>query len=182
MDPLAQVDRPVPEFELYDLRQQGRSVMDARGKVLILVFWSAECPWSERADELIRIWRESWGSDVLVWMIASNLNEDRQLIEQVAEDRSIEDVLLDEDLRVADLFGAKTTPECYVIDGEGILRYQGAIDDTTFRQREATRYFLQEAVHAVLEATSPDPAETPGYGCTIVRIQPGMDSTTEIGE
>jgi hypothetical protein len=50
-----------------------------------------------------------------------------------------------------------------------MLRYQGAVDNITFRKREATHFFLQEAVEALLAGRLPQPAETPAYGCTIVR-------------
>jgi hypothetical protein len=78
-------------------------------------------------------------------------------------------VLLDEDHAVADLYGAATTPHFFVVDAEGVLRYAGALDDVTFRQKTPTRQFLAEAVAALLEGRLPDPAQTPGYGCAIVR-------------
>jgi hypothetical protein len=77
--------------------------------------------------------------------------------------------LLDADGRVADLYSAITTPHVFILDREGILRYQGAVDNITFRKREATHFFLQEAVEALLAERLPEPAETPAYGCAIVR-------------
>jgi hypothetical protein len=56
-----------------------------------------------------------------------------------------------------------------VVDKEGILRYRGAVDDVKFRQRQATRFFLEEAIEALLDGRLPQLAETPAYGCTIVR-------------
>jgi hypothetical protein len=56
-----------------------------------------------------------------------------------------------------------------VIDQAGLLRYQGAVDDVTFRQRTPTRYYLREAVEALLAGRQPQPQETPPYGCTVVR-------------
>jgi peroxiredoxin len=166
--------QPVPAFALKDLRGKTHSLTDVSGKILVLVFWSAECPWSERADELIQSWREAWGTEVEVWMIASNRNENEAMMQQVAEERKLEVVLIDTDSQIADLFGAVTTPHCFVIDEVGNLRYRGALDDVTFRQREATKYFLNDAVMAILSGGPVAPAETPGYGCTIMRV----DSTT----
>jgi hypothetical protein len=56
-----------------------------------------------------------------------------------------------------------------VIDATGILRYRGAFDDVTFRQRTPARFYLKEAVEVLLAGKLPDPAETQPYGCTIVR-------------
>ena len=169
MDPMISLDKPVPDFKLEDLTGVKHALSDARGDIVVIVFWSADCPWSKRADELILSWRSDWGDRVLVWMIASNVNEGRELIQQVVEERGLETVLIDEDCRIADLFGALTTPHCFVIDEAGRLGYQGALDDTTFRQREATRYYLKEAVAALQADDRPSPAETPSYGCAIVR-------------
>ena len=170
MDPIVNLDLPVPDFKLKDLDGVKHTLLDARGDILVLVFWSAECPWSKRADELIESWRSDWGDRVLLWMIASNVNEGRDLIQQVAKERGLETVLIDEDHIIADNFGAVTTPHCFVLDDVGHLRYRGAIDDTTFRQREVTRYYLKDAVAALQAGGRPSPADTPGYGCTIVRI------------
>jgi hypothetical protein len=106
---------------------------------------------------------------VLLWTVASNANESIELLQRVAEQRGLPLVLTDAQHLVADLFGAQTTPHFFVIDGQGILRYQGALDDVTFRQREARRFYLLEAVEALLEGRLPDPAETLAYGCSIVR-------------
>jgi hypothetical protein len=43
------------------------------------------------------------------------------------------------------------------------------VDDVTFRQRKATRFFLEEAVEALLDGRLPALEQTPAYGCTIVR-------------
>jgi hypothetical protein len=56
----------------------------------------------------------------------------------------------------------------FVIDEEGLLRYQGAFDDVTFRQPEPTRNYLYSAVEAVLAGERPEPAEAPSYGCTVM--------------
>jgi peroxiredoxin len=169
MDSVVRIDQVVPDIKLPDLDGKEHSIHDQRGKILVLVFWSAECPWSKRADELIQSWRAEWGQQVLVWMIAANANEGRNLIQRVAQERSLETVLIDGSHRLVDQFGAVTTPHCFLLDEEGRLRYRGAIDDITFRQRNATRFYLKDAVAALQSGESPDPADTPGYGCTIVR-------------
>ncbi len=101
--------------------------------------------------------------------IASNRNETIQSIEKAAKVRRLPIVLIDADHVIADLYEAQTTPHVFVIDRNGILRYRGAVDDITFRQRKPTRFFLDEAVEALLEGHLPALTEAPAYGCTIVR-------------
>lgn len=172
MDTVIQIGQPAPDFELPDLQGQPHRLSELRGRVVVLNFWSAECPWAERADQAMDAYRQEWGENVTVWPIASNVNESTDMLTETARERGLEVVLHDSRHQVADRYGAQTTPHLYVVDRKGILRYQGALDDTNFRQREARRFFLRQAVEAVLAGQDPDPAQTAPYGCTIVRSMP----------
>ncbi len=101
--------------------------------------------------------------------VAANQIETPDAIAKGARARHLPLVLLDSQHRVADLYEAVTTPHVFVIDREGVLRYRGAVDDVSFRQRRPTRFYLDEAVEALLAGHFPPIAETPAYGCTIVR-------------
>ena len=164
-----QLNQSAPEFELQDLKGQPHKLSDYRGNIVIVNFWSAECPHSERTDHYIVSLLERWNGQVILLSIAANRNESLQLAEMVAATRGLPQVLMDTEGWVADLYGAITTPHAFVVDREGILRYQGAVDNITFRKREVTHFFLQQAVEALLAGRLPEQAETPAYGCTIVR-------------
>lgn len=163
------LNQPAPDFELPDLHGKSHKLSDYRGKIVIANFWSAECPHSERADRSIMACLVQWNREVELLSIAANRNESVQLVEEVAKTRRLPTVLLDRAHVVADLFGAVTTPHTFAVDRDGILRYRGAVDDVTFRHRTATRFYLEEAIEALLEGRLPANQETPAYGCTIVR-------------
>jgi hypothetical protein len=110
-----------------------------------------------------------WRGNAAMLSIASNRNENAAALKTAADARRLPTVLRDADCRVADLFEAQTTPHVFVIDREGILRYRGAVDDATFRNRTPTRFFLDLAVESLLEGRLPAPTESPAYGCAIVR-------------
>jgi len=169
MDTLIQTGQPAPGFSLPDLQGSLHHLEEARGQILVLNFWSAECPWAERADRDITRLLSAWGEGVLLWTIASNSSEPIELLQRVSEGRGLKPVLHDARQQVADLFGARTTPHFFVLDQQGVLRYRGALDDVTFRQREPKRFYLHEAVQALLAGRLPEPAENPAYGCTIFR-------------
>jgi peroxiredoxin len=161
--------QPAPAFSLPDLEGKTHSLVAYRGRITLLNFWSAECPWSARRDAALIPLLDQWGHSVVLLSIASNSHEDLEMISQVARERRLPTVLLDRAQSVADQYFAQTTPHFFVIDQHGILRYQGAFDDLTFRQREPTRHYLVEAVAALLAGRLPDLQTTPAYGCTIVR-------------
>jgi hypothetical protein len=106
---------------------------------------------------------------VTLWTIAANANETETQIRAAAAERGLPGLLRDAHQQVADLYAAQTTPHLFVIDPEGILRYQGALDDVTFRRRTPTVNYVRQAVEALLVGRQPDPDQTPPYGCTIVR-------------
>jgi peroxiredoxin len=164
-----QIDNPVPDFELPDLNGKIHKLSEYRGKIIIVNFWSAECAYSVRTDGLMSRWLARWGSEVVLLSIAMNRNESARSVEEAAGARGIPTVLLDAGLIVTDQYGVEITPHVHVIDRKGILRYRGAVDDVTFRQKTATRFFVEEAVDALLEGRAPELTETPAYGCAIVR-------------
>ena len=111
-------------------------------------------------------------SEVVFVRIASNKNETWEQLNTVAKERGVSLVLQDAKQEVADLYAAQTTPHCYLVDAEGLLRYQGAFDDVTFRQRTARQQYATAALEAILAGQEPQPTETPPYGCSIVRHLP----------
>jgi peroxiredoxin len=172
MDPLIAAGQPAPTFQLSDLEGLPHRLEDYRGKIVVLNFWSAECPHAARADRELASYLEAWGEAVILLSIASNASEPVELLRRAAAAHGLKRVLHDPQHQAADLFEAATTPHVFVIDGQGILRYRGAFDDVTFRQRTPTRFYLRDAVEALLAGGTPDPEETSPYGCTIVRFTP----------
>jgi len=164
-----ELHQPAPDFELPDLQGNLHELSDYRGKIVIVNFWSAECPHSERTDRSTMACLVQWGGDVELLSVASNRSESAQVVEEVAKVRRLPKVLMDAGHVVADLYEAVATPHVFVVDKDGILRYRGAVDDVKFRQPQATRFFLEEAVEALLEGHLPALTETPAYGCAIVR-------------
>lgn len=166
------INQPAPDFTLPDLDGQLHTIGDFSGQTLIINFWSAKCPWSLRVDQALAKHMQNWGDRVIWLSVASNLNEGNDLLLHESSQRGLPLVLHDENHLIADLYFALTTPHLFVLDAERILRYQGAFDDVTFRQREPTQDYLVMAVSALLQGEMPQLSQTDSYGCTIVRQLP----------
>lgn len=164
-----QLNEPAPDFELPDLQGVPHKLSGFRGSVVIINFWSAECPHSERTDWSLLLLLEKWNGEVAMLPVASNRNESVAMVAEAAAARGVSRILIDSEQVVADLYGAITTPHVFVLDQKGILRYRGAVDDVSFRRREATQFFLRDAVEALLNGQPLLLSETPAYGCAIVR-------------
>lgn len=166
---LMHLNQPAPDFQLPDPHGKLHKLSDHRGRIVIVNFWSAECPHSERTDRYLLTLLEKWNGEVVMLSVASNRNESAQMLAAAAAARGVPKVLLDSEHVVADLYDALTTPHVFLLDREGILRYRGAVDNITFRHREATQFFLKDAAESLLKGQLPQWNETPSYGCTIVR-------------
>lgn len=158
-----------PSFILPDLHGKMHCLEDYRGRIVIVNFWSCECPHSRRTDERVLSMLRGRGEDIVLLPIASNRSETPEALARAAEERGLPLVLRDAEHTVADLYAAETTPHVFVMDRQGRLRYRGAVDDVTLRQRIPTRFFLDEVVGALLEGRVPPLMESPAYGCAIVR-------------
>jgi peroxiredoxin len=161
-----------PDFTLTDVTtREAVTLSKLRDQPVILNFWSLECPWSRKFDDYFLMRAAEWAEHG-IWLlfIDSNDNEALYDIQDVVEELGITNpVLRDPGNIVADQYGALTTPHVFVIAANGVIVYQGAVDDRSFRQPEATTNFLDAAVEALLKGESPHPSDTAAYGCAIVR-------------
>jgi hypothetical protein len=74
--------------------------------------------------------------------------------------------LRDESQEVARAYDAKTTPDVFVLDGDGILRYRGA-PDADHMNESLNADWLRDALDAVLDGRDVDQAETTPVGCSV---------------
>ena len=169
MDSVARVGEAAPDFLLNDLDANPHSLETARGQILVLNFWSAECEWSRRTDLGIVAAVAAMGEQVRLWAVASNDGESVEGLREGAIRAGLSVVLLDRDQRVADAYGAAATPHVFVIDGQSVLRYAGAPDDSTFRQPVPEHTFLKDAISALATDQEPPTLQTQARGCAIVR-------------
>ena len=160
----------LPDIALPDLTGRIVRLADFRGRIVALVFWSARCPWSDRADTQLALLSAKWASAVDIIRIAGNADEPDDEMRKTSLERKTGPVLLDRAFTAAETLGAVSTPHIFLVDEEGILRYRGALDDATMRHPVATRHYLSEAVDAIRQKRLPQPAETLAYGCAIVRV------------
>jgi len=164
-----QIGDPFPTFSLKDIHGAAVESTSLFGKIIVMNFWSAECPWSEKVDQQIGAFLNQWGKQIRYVCVAANINETKDILIETARKRGIDIVLLDQDQVLANRMDAVTTPHFFVFDKAGKLAYQGGFDDTSFRQRTPTRRLLVEAVNALLADSEPELKESPSFGCAIVR-------------
>ncbi len=77
--------------------------------------------------------------------------------------------LVDENSKLADLFGANHTPEVFLFNNQGTLVYKGAMNDNPGNPAEYKKMFIEEAINNMIAGKPVDPATTKSVGCSIKR-------------
>ncbi len=174
--------RKIADFTLNDHAGAKRSLAEWSDKpVLVVVFLGTECPLAKLyGQKLAEIEPELAKRGVQFIGINSNQQDTLQELAGYGTKFGIKFPLLkDAGAKVADQFGAKRTPEAFVLDRERVIRYQGRIDDqygVGSARNQATKTELVDAVEALLDGKPVEAAVTQPVGCLIGRRTPS-DST-----
>jgi hypothetical protein len=169
---MPEIDESAPTFILPDT--EGVMHEPSGVPATVVVFTCNHCPyalaWHER---IVAIAHDYGDRGVRVLMINPNDAEryprdSLQAMRTRVEGADFEGVpyLRDESQEVAHAYDAKTTPDVFVLDAAGLLRYRGA-PDADYDDPEQNAAFLRGALDAVLDGRDPDPAQTPPVGCSI---------------
>jgi peroxiredoxin len=167
------VGETAPDFTLPDTAGGEHSLTGDTALVTVVVFTCNHCPyalaWQDRIADAARDY-----ADRGVRFLAINSNDaDRYprdsyeaMPKRVREEDWSFPYLYDETQEVARDYGARVTPDVFLIDGNGTLRYRGA-PDADYSDPGLNAAWLRGALDAVLDGATPDPAETEPIGCTI---------------
>jgi len=165
---------PAPPFELPDTDGRTRPLSeDGKVAATVVVFTCNHCPyalaWHER---IAHVARDYAGKGVRVLAINANDAEryPRDSYEAMKERVAREDwpmpYLRDERQDVAHAYGARVTPDVFVLDREQRLRYRGA-PDGDYDDPAKGALWLRDALDALLAGREPSPAQTEPVGCSI---------------
>ena len=84
-----------------------------------------------------------------------------------ANQRTVTAFLFDVDGNIARSYGAKTTPSFFVVDRNGKLAYEGAMDDQVFADDGAGREYVKSALADLIAGRPVQKTETQPQGCAI---------------
>lgn len=140
----------------------------------VLLFWCNHCPYVKPNQDRVIAMQEGYAARGVKFAAICANNADTHPADsfeamkiRAAEKGYNFPYLRDEDQTVARQFTAERTPEAYLFDAAGVLRYHGRIDDNYEDLSKVHSHDLRNAIEAVLGGGTPDPAETGAVGCSI---------------
>jgi peroxiredoxin len=163
-----------PDFKLTTLDGTSFSLAEATRahKAVVVMFIATKCPYSNAYNDRMRDMAAAYAKkDVLFIGINSNKTEPADEVRTHAKEHGFAFPLMkDPDNKVADMYDARHTPEVYVVDPSGKLRYHGRIDENYEHADQVSSPDLKNALEALLAGQSVAKAETKAFGCSIKRV------------
>ena len=162
----------VTDFSIQDLDGKPVAFSTLRGPITVVTFIATQCPVSNSYNQRMNaIYQDYSSKGVKFIFVNANRSEPASEVREHAKRVGFAfPVYKDADNVLADRFDAQVTPESYVIDSAGIIRYHGSIDDSQNESHIRTQR-LRLALDAVLAGKTVDQAETKAFGCGIKRVR-----------
>jgi peroxiredoxin len=176
----AQVGKKAPAFTLTDTNGKSHSLSDFAGKTVVLEWLNHDCPYVVKhydSGNMQKLQKEYTAKDV-IWLSINSSAEGKQGNFPPAKANELTQskkaaptaVLLDPQGTVGRAYEAKVTPHMYVINPEGVLVYNGAIDDKPTTNKDdiaKAKSYIVAALDEVLAGKPVSLATSRPYGCTV---------------
>ena len=168
-----------PDFTLIDLEGNTHTLSDytSAGNIVVLEWFSPSCPFVRkhyRSDTgtMLKI-QADHADDNIVWLRinsahANHPSADATLNTDTAKDWNITTpILMDSTGTAGKAYGAKRTPDMYIINPDQTLVYHGAIDNRSDAAAPGKTNYVANALTQLLAGDPITKTTTKPYGCAI---------------
>jgi peroxiredoxin len=176
----ARVGQRAPDFMATDTNGKPRSLSEYAGKYVVLEWTNSGCPYTQKhySSGNMQNLQRQWTSRGVVWLtVISSAPGEQGYMTGAQENSYVQKVgaaptavLLDPKGTLGHLYDAKTTPDMYVINPQGILIYEGAIDDrasTDTNDVKDAKNYVDVALNEAMTGKPVSTAATRPYGCSV---------------
>lgn len=169
-----------PAFSVQDANGATRTLGEFAGQTVVLEWTNHGCPYVRKHYDSgnMQALQQEAAADGIVWLqvISSAPGEQGHLdaagaLARVETDNaSPAATLLDPSGAMGRAYGARTTPHMYIVNGDGVLVYQGAIDDRPSARAsslEGATNYVRAALEDLAAGRAVQVPETTAYGCNV---------------
>ncbi|HLY92825.1 MAG TPA: redoxin domain-containing protein [Candidatus Angelobacter sp.] len=174
------VGDPAPNFTGVDSNGKQQTLSAYRGKFVVLEWHNQGCPYTRKHYESGNMQRlqKEWTGKGVVWLtVISSAPGTQGFVTPTQENEYLQKmnasptaVIMDPGGSLGHLYGAKTTPQMFIVDPHGTLIYNGAIDDhPTSDQGDiaSSKNYVSAALSEALSGKPVTEAATRPYGCSV---------------
>ncbi len=185
-----EVGQPAPNFTAQDINGKTVSLSACKGRIVVMETFYSGCAWCKNhygTGAMQELQRELTTNGV-VWLLIGCQRNTRVLRMHEDTPASAKKIwaqakmvitgwIADTDGQIARAYAMRTTPQMFVIDKNGVLAYQGALDDHPDPDGDprTARNYVREAVRALLAGKKVPVPQTKPYGCRL--LYDGMSVT-----
>ena len=169
-----------PDFSLTDSKGKTQSVSQYKGKYVVLEWFNPECPFVKKhyGSGNMQKLQEEFTAKGVVWLsvdssapgLEGNLTAE-QANAKMSEWKTKQTALvLDPDGKAGRSYGAKNTPHMFVINPEGKIVYEGAIDSKATPNPSdiaSSTNYVKDALEESMAGKTVSNANTKPYGCSV---------------
>lgn len=176
----ARVGKTAPDFTLTGVDGEKYTLSEMRGDYVVLEWINFDCPFVKKHYHSgnMQALQQKYRDQGVHWLtICSSAPgkqgyfEGEELTDRIEKEKwNGTAYLIDADGRVGKMYNAKTTPNMYVIDPEGVLLYAGAIDNKPTTKQDDIKgsvNYVVETMNAVTNGRDVEVAVTQPYGCSV---------------
>lgn len=169
-----------PDFTLKNARGNDVSLSQFKGSIVVLEWTNHDCPYVKKhySVQNMQDLQSEYARKRVVWLSIISSAPGKQghvsgeeAIQIARSNMAIpEHILLDETGEVGRLYKAKTTPHMFIIDKNGALAYQGAIDNNKSSNPDVipkSKNYVRQALDELLAGKPVSKSRTKPYGCSI---------------
>jgi peroxiredoxin len=175
-----EIGKKAPDFTLPDTNGKKLSLANFKGKYVVLEWYNPDCPFvgkHYKSGNMQGLQKEFTSKGVAWISIDSSApgeqgNYPPQKLNEIGTQQGAAwtALLMDPDGKVGRLYGAKTTPDMYVINPEGVLVYKGAIDNkrsTDLADVKTATNYVKVALQEAMTGKPVSTTATQPYGCSV---------------
>ena len=171
------VGAQAPQFSAKGADGKQHSLRDYAGKLVVLEWTNPVCPFTavKYKSGAMQALQRYAASRQIVWLSIDTAAPDKAgyLTAPAARARiaqthaTVTAFLFDVDGNIARSYGAKTTPSFFVVDRDGKLAYEGAMNEQVFADDIAGREYVKSALDDLVAGRRVQKTETQPQGCAV---------------
>jgi peroxiredoxin len=175
----AEVGKPAPDFTGTDINGKTVKLSDYKGKIVVIESYNSDCPYchNQYKTGAMQDLQKDLAAKGVVWLLVNSVNPknmshrtaEQAQKEMAAEKMDVTAWIDDSSGAIGHLYGMLTTPHMFVVNQDGVLVYDGAIDNKPdpFHDPAKARNYVREAVDDLLAGKPVEVSQTKPYGCSV---------------